>query len=131
MKFENKDPEHLSDAEYAVGVAYDWINERGYQVPARQIEVWSHPDAVHDWVLVFGDWHGDWEEIECMPYVPTWCVEAWACIEKGTFRGQLKSAYRRHCLWERLGAENLGEINLFMLKMEKEWLEYEQESRVL
>lgn len=117
MKFENKDPEHLSDAEYAVGVAYDWINERGYQVPARQIGVWQHPDAVHDWVLVFGDWHGDWEEIECMPYVPTWCVEPWDCIEKGTF--------------VKLSAKNLGEINLFMLNMEKKWLEYEQESRVM
>lgn len=106
----------FKDKEYAVGVAYDWINERGYQVPPREIEVWQHPDAVHDWVLVFGDWHGQWEEIECMPYVPTWCVEAWDCIEKGTF--------------VKLGEESLDGINLLMLKMEKKWLEYERESRL-
>ena len=125
MKFENK--------EYVVGEAYDWINEKGYwrpksatrvQIPAREIEVWSHDDAVHDWVLVFGDWNGQWEKVECIPYVPfvpLTCIEPWDCIEAGTF--------------ERLGAESLGEIDLFMLKMEKEWLEeeaefiYEQESR--
>ena len=99
----------FKDKEYAVGVAYDWINERGYQVPARQIEVWSHDDAVHDWVLVFGDWHGQWEEVECIPFVPMTCVEAWDCIEAGTF--------------ERLGAESLGEINRFMLEMDAEYCE--------
>mgnify|MGYP003113857648 CR=1 FL=1 len=68
----------FKDKEYAVGVAYDWINERGYQVPPREIAVWSHDDAVHDWVLVTGDWHSQWEKVECIPYVPTWCVEPWS-----------------------------------------------------
>ena len=75
----------FDDKEYAVGVAYDWINERGYQVPARQIEVWSHPDAVHDWVLVFGDWHGDWAEVECIPFIPMTYVEPWDAIDSDKF----------------------------------------------
>jgi hypothetical protein len=70
----------FKDKEYAVGVAYDWINERGYQVPAREIAVWSHELAVHDWVLVTGDWHGQWEEVECIPFVPMSCVEPWTAF---------------------------------------------------
>jgi len=113
MKFENKDPEHLGDAEYAAGVAYDWINERGYQVPARMVTVWSHADAVHDWVLVSGDWFGSWQEVECIPFVPMTYVECWHAINGDKFTEMSRK-----------------ELDIFMLKMEKEWLEYELESRL-
>ena len=113
MKFEN---EWDHQGNWRRHQAYEWVNERGYHVPARMVRVWTHADAVHDWVLVSGDWHERWEEVECIPYVPMTHVEAWACIKKGTF--------------VKLGEESLGEINLFMLKMEKEWLEYELESRL-
>ena len=115
----------FKDKEYAVGVAYDWINERGYQVPAREIAVWSHDDAVHDWVLVTGDWHGQWEEVECIPYVPTWCVEPWTAFP---LDGNMVSII--HYNHRKQDPEIMTSLDEDMLHMEQEWLEYEHESRL-
>jgi kynurenine formamidase len=62
--------------------AYDWINERGYSSPYREVIVWTHKDARHDWVLVGGDWHDTWDEMECIAYAPTICCEAWDALDK-------------------------------------------------
>ena len=100
----------LNDTNFEAGVATDWINDRGYNVPCRAIYVWRHADAVHDWVLVYGDWHGQWEEVECIPYVPMTYVEPWDAIDSDKFSEM-----------------SLEELNILMLEMEKEWLEYSDE----
>ena len=103
----------FDDIDFAAGVATDWINERGYNVPCRAVTVWSHADAEHDWVLVSGDWHGKWAEVECIPFIPMTYVECWDVIDSDKFAEMSRK-----------------ELDIFMLKMEKEWLEYELESRL-
>jgi len=115
MKFEN---EWDHQGNWRRHQAYEWVNERGYHVPARMVRVWTHADAEHDWVLVSGDWHERWEEVECIPYVPMTRVEPWDCLPPYV-------THKDYC-WN-------GEypLDMRMLNMEKEWLEYEHESRVL
>jgi len=103
----------FKDIDFAADVATDWINDRGYDVPSSAVTVWSHADAVHDWVLVSGDRFGSWQEVECIPFVPMTCVECWDAIYGVKFTKM-----------------NRKELDIFILEMEKEWLEYELESRL-
>ena len=103
----------LSDTSFEAGLHADWINVRGYDVPSDAVYVWRHADAVHDWVLVYGDWHGQWGEVECIPFVPMTCVEAWDAINGDEFSEM-----------------SLEELDILMLRIEKAWLEYELESRL-
>ena len=66
--------------------AYDWINERGYSSPYREVIVWTHEDARCDWVLVGGEWHDTWDEMECIAYEPTICCEAWDAFDKDALK---------------------------------------------
>jgi len=117
----------FKDIDFAAGVATDWINDRGYNVPCRAVTVWSHADAEHDWVLVSGDWHGQWAEVECIPFIPMTYVEPWDAIDSDKFAEMSRKELDDKLIYTDQGVD----LGSHMLKMEKEWLEYEQESRVM